>query len=185
MAPESIRCLGLFAGDGGLGMGDQFTPKYFAKLCKAKLGHRTRDYGMNFNKIIKDYQTKEEVYEEMEEWAKSGIWYAHLTTLNESLQNHFKEAGFGVYEYFGETGISWSNSQFDGAVKFEPEKHLMNLESGDLLFGRLNGEGLNFYMQNNTTARIGTSMFTVNVIEGFKTGELQINEIQKKSYWES
>lgn len=160
------------------------TPKYFAKLSRSSSGYHSRDYSANAKKIIKQYDTKEQVYEEMEEWAKSGIWYAHLTTLNEPLQKYFREAGFSVYEYFGETGISWSNAQFDGAVKFDPEKHLMSLESGDLLFGVLNYESLNFYMFNKTHAKIGTSMFTINVVDAFINKELKINEIQKKEYWD-
>lgn len=126
----------------------------------------------------------EQIFEEMSEWAKSGIWYAHLTTLDDNLQSILADYGFSVYEYFGETGVSWSNAEFGGKINFEPDKHLNNLEAGDLLFGTLNGESLNFYIQDNTTARIGNSMFTVNIIQGVINKELQIRRIQKKSYWD-
>lgn len=157
------------------------TPKHFAKLSKDHTWYATRN--CSSKAINENYFTLDKCFKEMEEWAKSGIWYAHLTTLPDPLQEELKELGFNVYEYFGETGISWVNAKWGGMVKFEPEKHLLTLESGDVICGRLNSESLNFYMNNKTHATIVSGYGTISVIEEFINGNLRIEEIQKKSYW--
>lgn len=158
------------------------TPKDFAKLSKNHSWYKSRTCGVDA--VVKSCETLEQVFDEMKEWAKSGIWYAHVKPIDLSIQKQLQDLGFNVYEYFGETGISWVNDKWGGMVKFEPEKHLLTLESGDVLCGRLNSEGLNFYMNNKTHATIGDGYGTISVVEEYINGNLRIDEIQKKSYWE-
>lgn len=163
---------------------NDYTPKYFAKLSKNKTWYCSRSCGADGMGKEKQCNNLADVFTEMEEWAKSGIWYCHVKPLPASFQDQLTESGFRIYEYFGTIGISWSGAQFDGMEKFEIEKHLLHLESGDLVTGVLNYERLNFYMTSKTNARIGTSSYTINVVDAIINKELEPKNIQKKSYWD-
>lgn len=163
---------------------NDYTPKYFAKLSKNKTWYCSRSCGADGMGKEKQCNNLADVFTEMEEWAKSGIWYCHLKPIQSYLENQLKELGFSVYEYFGNTGVSWHNAKFGGMVPFKKEKHLLSLESGDVVCGSLNGERLNFYMRNKTHAVIGDGYGEISIIENVINGNLILREIQKKSYWE-